>query len=66
MVGKHLIADLLETWRVHGMINSAPVILTVVAGGLAIVGLVKPAWPITAVSVFILSVAVFVFLYNGK
>jgi len=66
MVGKHLIADLLEICQVYGMINSAPVILTVVAGGLAIVGLIKPTWPITAVSVFILSVALFVFLYNGK
>jgi hypothetical protein len=48
------------------MINSAPVILTVVAGGLAVAGIVKPSWPITAVSVFILSVAVFVFLYGKQ
>lgn len=46
--------------------TSAPVILTVVAGGLAILGLVKPAWPVTAVAVVILCVAFFVFLYNGK
>jgi hypothetical protein len=66
LVGKHPIADLLETCQVHGMINSAPVILTVVAGGLAIWGIVKPQWPITAVAVFLLSVAMFVFLRGGK
>ena len=48
------------------MITSAPVILTIVAGGLAIVGLVKPVWPVVPVSVFILCVAFFVFLYNGR
>lgn len=46
------------------MINSAPVILTVVAGGLAIVALCKPAWPLTPIAVFILAVAFFVFLYG--
>jgi hypothetical protein len=48
------------------MTNSAPIILTVVAGGLAIAGIIKPSWPITAVAVFILAVALFTFLYSGK
>jgi hypothetical protein len=48
------------------MTNSAPVILTIVAGGLAIGGLVKPAWPLTTIAVVLLSVAFFVFLYNGR
>jgi len=48
------------------MLTSAPVILTVVSGGLAIVALIKPSWPILPVSVFILAVAFFVFLYSGK
>jgi hypothetical protein len=45
---------------------NAPTILTVVAGGLFIFGIIKPAWPITAVAGFILSVAFFVYLYNGR
>jgi hypothetical protein len=46
--------------------HSAPVILAAVAGGLAVIGIVKPVWPITAVAVFILSVAVFVYLYGKQ
>ena len=48
------------------MITSAPVILTIVAGGLFIGAIIKPAWPLCAVGGLLLSVAVLVFLYNGK
>jgi hypothetical protein len=48
------------------MLHSAPIILTIVAGGLFVVGILKPMWPITAVAGFILSVAVLVFLQAGK
>lgn len=46
------------------MMTSAPVILTVVSAGLAVVALVKPAWPLLPISVFLLAVAFFVFLYG--
>jgi hypothetical protein len=46
------------------MTTSAPVILTVIAGGLAIAGIVKPAWPFVAVAALLLSIAFFVFLYG--
>lgn len=47
------------------MTNSAPCILAVVAGIVSIIGIIKPAWPLTAMAVFILAVAVFVAFYRG-
>ncbi len=45
--------------------SSPPVILAIVAGGLAIVGLFKPAWPITPVAVLLLAIAVLVMAAKG-
>lgn len=39
---------------------NAPCILAIVAVGLAVIGLIKPAWPVTAVAVLLLGVAVVV------
>jgi hypothetical protein len=40
-------------------------ILAVIAGGLAVVGIIKPQWPLVAVSCLLLAVAI-VCLTNGK
>jgi hypothetical protein len=44
--------------------NNAPAILAGVSGLLFIIALVKPAWPLCPVAGFILSVAVFILVYN--
>ncbi len=45
--------------------SSPAVILAIVAGGLAVVGIFKPSWPITSVAVLLLAIAVLV-VANGK
>jgi hypothetical protein len=47
--------------------TSAPVILCVISGILFGVSLAKPlTWPLVPVAGFLLAVAFFVYLYNGK
>jgi hypothetical protein len=38
--------------------NTPTIILAVVAGGLAIIGLIKPTWPLVPVAALLLAVAV--------
>jgi len=40
--------------------SSPVVILAVVAGGLAVVGIVKPSWPCVPVAVLLLAVAILI------
>lgn len=39
---------------------NAPAILAIVAGGLAVIALIKPQWPLLPVAVLLISVAVVV------
>lgn len=35
-------------------------ILAAIAGGLAVIGLIKPSWPVVAVSCLLLAIAVYI------
>lgn len=43
---------------------NAPTILAIVAGGLAVISLLKPQWPLVPVAVLLLSVAVVIIAWK--